>query len=864
MRLVEAAMFGPDLSGMVVCGAAGVGKSRIVREALESAAAKGCETRWAVASSSARSLPLGAFAPWASPSDGSDLQLVQLVRGVIESLTSAAPGMTAVVSVDDVHLLDDLSAFVLHQIVQRRAAKVVLTLRAGEPVPAAVAEVWRDTQFGRLDLQPLSSGETTALVSATLGGPLEPDAARRLWQLTRGNVLYLRNIVEREVADGRLAQRNGTWWWTGSPVVPPDLVEMVEARIGALPAAVADVIDALAVGEPIALPSLARITDPAAIEEADNRGLITIDEVDGRVEVRIAHPLYGEVRRKRAPAMRLRRLRGLVAAELAASSERDDMQIVVRRATLSLESDLEPDADMLVRAAQGATGLADLSLADRLANAAIRAGAGAEATFVRAHVLGWLNRGHEADAMLAECSTDELSDTDHARLAFLRANNRLWALADPEGAKRLIDQAAQTIPPASRSCIDAFLVVYWSTAAKPEAAIEHSRNFVLDELPDVVCGETASAMVGAFGANGRVTDALSAADSGFARAARSFDAPYMRSIITEMLVGALVLSGQIGDACEVADQLRRQGADLPGHARSLSSAVAGRAALGAGRLDTACALLEPVVELFFASGNTEDIWYHCQPRLTTALAMRGRSDDAAAALARLLKRQHPTRRFLDVERAVARAWVAACQGAVSEAIAIMSSTADAARASGWFGAEVMCLQTATQFGDRTCGPRLRELATVVEGPRAGMAARFAAASRGGDGAELLAVSEGFEHMGDLIGALDAAALAAAAYRRDEHRGSALTCSARADELALRCGGASTPALLEASERLPLSSREREIAMLIGQGLSSKAIAERLTVSARTVEGHIYRAMMKTGATDRDQLAAMLPRHGQSP
>ena len=29
----------------------------------------------------------------------------------------------------------------------------------------------------------------------------------RLWKLTRGNVLYLRNIVEQEVADGRLVQR---------------------------------------------------------------------------------------------------------------------------------------------------------------------------------------------------------------------------------------------------------------------------------------------------------------------------------------------------------------------------------------------------------------------------------------------------------------------------------------------------------------------------------------------------------------------------------------------------------------------------------------------------------------------------------
>jgi DNA-binding CsgD family transcriptional regulator len=42
-------------------------------------------------------------------------------------------------------------------------------------------------------------------------------------------------------------------------------------------------------------------------------------------------------------------------------------------------------------------------------------------------------------------------------------------------------------------------------------------------------------------------------------------------------------------------------------------------------------------------------------------------------------------------------------------------------------------------------------------------------------------------------------------------------------------------------------------------LSSRAIADRLTLSVRTVEGHIYRAMAKTGATTREELAAMLPR-----
>ena len=243
----------------------------------------------------------------------------------------------------------------------------------------------------RLDLQPLSLDETTTLLSATLAGPVDPGAAQRLWKLTRGNVLYLRNIVEQEAADGRIAQRQGYWRWLGDPVMPPGLIELIESRIGALPAPVSDVIDALAVGEPIELAALRRIAGPAAVEEADTRGIITLEPVDGGVEVRVARPLYGEVRRRRAAPTRLRRLRGLVAAELAAADDHEDIQVVVRRATLRLDSDLEPDADLLVRAAHGAVWLADLPLADRLAQAAIQAGAGRNQTlFARMHFRGWV------------------------------------------------------------------------------------------------------------------------------------------------------------------------------------------------------------------------------------------------------------------------------------------------------------------------------------------------------------------------------------------------------------------------------------------------------------------------------------------
>jgi DNA-binding CsgD family transcriptional regulator/tetratricopeptide (TPR) repeat protein len=855
MRAIQAAILASDVSGIVVYGAAGVGKSRIAREALSAAESHGCEGRLAVGTSSARAIPLGVFSAWAQ---SGVTDTVQLLRGVIESLASAAAGAAVVVGVDDVHLLDDLSIFVVHQIVQRGAAKVILTIRDGEPIAAAVQEIWKVGRFDRLDLQPLSLDETTTLLSATFEGPVDPDAAQRLWKLTRGNVLYLRNIVEQEVADGRIVRQHGYWRWIGDPVMPPGLVELIESRIGALLGPVSDVVDALAVGEPIELAALRRITDPAAVEEADTRGLITLEPVVGRVQVWVAHPLYGEVRRRRAAPTRLRRLRGLVAAELAAADDHDDIQVVVRRATLSLDSDLTPDADLLVRAAQGAVWLADLTLADRLAEAAVRAGGGPEPNFVRAHALSWLGRGEEADAVLAEIDSGALTDEGHARLAFLRASNMLWALGDPARAKEIIDDASRIKPPRARSYIDAFLTIYWFAMDQPEAATQASRNLALDDLPAVVGAEIAWVLATIAADAGRTVEAVAVADAGYTTATRSFDAPHMRFNIADAHISALLLSGRIGDAVEVAERVRQQAAELPGAAELIGSGVAGRAALGAGRLDTACVMLERAAEGLSASHAIGWGYRYHIPR-TTALAVRGSTGEAIATLAVLDKLRRPFR-SLDYESSLARAWVVAGQGAVSEAITVVLSAAERASANRQFAAEVVCLQTATQFGDRTSAPRLRELESIVDGPRVGLAARFAVALRDGDAAELSLVSTEFELMGDLVAAVDAAAYAALAYRSQDLRGSALICSARGDVLAEQCGGAGTPALRRASEPVPLTDREREIVMMIGEGLSNRAIAERLTVSVRTVESHIYRAMSKTGTTSRDELAALIPSH----
>ena len=850
VQTITDAVSDPTLAGIVVCGAAGVGKSRVTRDALHAMASHRTHIRWVVATASARALPLGAFASWAPAAADS----LQLVRGVVDSLTAAPDGAEVVLGVDDAHLLDDLSVFVVHQIIQRRAAKVVLTVRDGEPVPPGLEEVRSSGALGRLDLQPLSHDETALLLAAALQGPVDSDTVHRLWALTRGNALYLRNIVDQEVADGRLATSRGSWRWTGDAAIPASLVELIESRMRDLPPAAGEVVDVLAVGEPLDLASLRRITDPAGIEEAEVRGLITLQSA----EVRLAHPLYGEVRRARAAQTRLRRLRGLVAAELAASLPHDDIRIQVRRATLSIDSDLAPDPALLASAAVGAMWLADLALADRLGDAAIRAGSGAEAHFVRANLLSWLSRGPEAEAIIAATPTGGFTPADHCRLAYVRATIKLWTLGDPVGAKQVLDEATQyAVTPEARGWIDSLRATYWAVMANPAAALAASDGMILDQLPGIAAPTAGWAITMSAGDCGRTADAIAAADATDVLLARTAEHAFTRFAVADARVSALVQAGHVIAACEASQRTLLQANDMPGPARIRAAAVAGRAALAAGQVADACRLLAPIVDALAA--NETNGWGHrYRVPWTTALALRGAIDDATTAAVVLGRQRHPSWRMVDYEYELACAWVAACQGTISSAVGQALEAAETARDNGQFAAEVVCLQTAAQFGDGSGANRLHRLTTIVEGPRAPLAARFATALTTNNPDELATLSTYFENIGDLIAAIDTAAHAAITYRQHDQRGSALTNATRAQTLAHHTG-ATTPALKQAAQPLPLTDREREIVTLLGQGLPSRAIADKLTLSTRTVEGHIYRAMAKTGTTNRDQLAALLRR-----
>jgi DNA-binding NarL/FixJ family response regulator len=61
----------------------------------------------------------------------------------------------------------------------------------------------------------------------------------------------------------------------------------------------------------------------------------------------------------------------------------------------------------------------------------------------------------------------------------------------------------------------------------------------------------------------------------------------------------------------------------------------------------------------------------------------------------------------------------------------------------------------------------------------------------------------------------------------------------------------------------LTGREREVAGLIGEGLSNRAIADRLVVSERTIETYVSSILAKLGFAARTQIAAWAATRGLS-
>ena len=838
-------------SGVVIAGAAGVGKTWLAREVLRRAEASGERTKWIVGTDSAQALPLGAFIGSLGEAMSDPLTNV---RRVINSFVAQQRRSRVVVGVDDAHLLDGLSALVVHQLAQSGGARLLVTMRTGGDEPDAVTALWKDGLLVRLDLEPLSDAATREVIESTLDGPVDARSAARFRQLTGGNALFLRQLLADQVAAGRMRKLAGVWMWEGDVAVSPSLSDTIGHQMGRLKPRMAMVVDTLSLCQPLAVDVLCDLVPRSDLAAAERMGLVSVERTGTGLMARLAHPLFGELRRARAGEMYLSEIRGRLATRLAEDGDAD-MQATVRRALLRLESDLDPDPALYLESARHAMTLLDLDLADRFATAAARAGAPGAAG-LRAMNLVLLGRGEQAEAALRDMTDGDLPDGHH--WATVRAANLIWMLGNPQHAAVILDELASVAETpaqlaerlAVQACVDAVSARCQLAAERAGAALD------FPDLPGFHAMMASLALIMGMGALGQVDELAGVAEQALRRATTSFQASHMRFWFGAVYGRACRLTGRIDEFVSTAKQLADSARDIPGLAYANLALLLGNAELVRGAAAEAARLVHEAVAGVQIHSVTTGLRPASYFALAEAHAKLGQASEANDAVAAARSCVPPDYLFMHTALALAGGWAMAASGRLGEAVTSVREAALVARERGQPTHELACIQAAAQWGDASQAARARELAGALSLPVADAVALHTEALLAGDGEGLLAASVKYRGVGDRAAAADAAAQASVAFDEDQHHRRGLYAAALARELADECGGLQTPAL-RTPAGLKLSGRQRDVVELVVAGLSNREIAEKLVMSVRTVEGHVYRACQRVGAQSREELASII-------
>ena len=870
-RLINAANAAPG-RGVIYSGAAGVGKSRLLRQATSHLDADRLAVWHAVGTNATAGLPLGAVAqmlppeqpPWGAASGQLGGTSSGLLRWAVDALERQAAGRPMVVTIDDAHLLDPLSAALIYHLARSDRATVLGAVRLGEAAPDSVRALWAEDLVERVELGPLTPDETADLLAQVLGGPVDSATVARLWRLSLGNALLLREVVTGSQASGAITETYGVWRWTGRLELPPTLTELIDARIGQLTPPVRRVLELVAFGEPIGLRLLVKATDSEAVEIAEERHLIEVINEDRRITVRLAHPLYGEVVRRRCPVTRVHRLLADLASlvEGVGARRREDL---LRVAVWRLDSDTATDPRQLLTACETAFATYNIPLALRLGRAAMAAARGGELAGIAAQALATvlLFAGQARDGRVL---LDDSPPGDW-RKELIRIATRFWGLAEVDALASAERKRQELKDPTERS---------WWLACESSMRLHHDEPATALTLARSVLDSSASRPGARALAQATMAylQAVRGAPESTLRGLADLDAgitlwhtaaPFLQLPIELARGTAMVLAGDLAAidarvtgefAAMVHSGEFRSGSAYLTLLRAQAARL--RGALGeAARCANQAAANQAYGGVFGALAHAE--------RAHVA-ALSGDLTRAVEALAEADRLRQPTMALFYPWVEQARCWVKYCSGQPAAAISIMRELVERLRADGFSAQEVLALHDLIRLG--AAGPaterlddlaasvveRLGVLAGTVEGRMAPVAAWHARARAERDGHGLLAVADELAELELRLYAAEAAA-GAVTLLRAARSAQTPTASSRLAQLRAECPDARV-ATLEVTQPV-LTSREQQIAQLAAAGVASKEIADRLYLSSRTVDNHLMRVYAKLGVTGRSELGAAL-------
>lgn len=848
----------PDsgFQGVALVGDSGVGKSTLARALGARLTAEGRTVRFVLGTQTGLDVPLGAF---------SRSVTVDVAHEPAAMLATAHQNFAVLdnplIVVDDAQLLDPLSATLVYQLAAEGTAQLILVVRSGERLLDAVTALLKERLLRNMRINPFTREQTGELARRVLGGVVSPQVISRLHDRSGGSPLYLRGLLRGGRQNGVLVEDEYGWQLKGSLHPDQELSVLLELRLQSLSPEQLEALEILATAELLDWEVFRELCSPEVVSELEHQRLIHLAS-DGRgTLVQVNHPILGEAVLERVGVVRARRLNGVLFNAfdkyLRKGGRRlrlPDVRGKIRMAQFMIHSDLEPDVDLILGAAVKAAAMSNLGHAEELARFVFDRDGGLPAALVLGHALCWQGRGDDAEKVLTDVAIDGVDESSVVQWACVRASNLFWNCGEIDSAGRVLaevrDRAHSEV---GIELIHALETAFAFFTGDLTMTMRSEPPLCAEELSPAATVLLALATAHALAKAGRFDEVAGIADIGLRAAARGRSGTIRFSLgIAEVM--ALVTAGDYCRAETVAERYATMAAGVP-EPDAMAGVLFGLVHLARGQLPLACSVLEDSAPVL--SGAAPSMW----PMLASAWsaqaeAARGNAVSASVALRHCENAYGPQIAAFQPELELARAWERASHGQTSEGRAHALRAAQRARRFGMLAVELRALHTAVRFGDPTHADRLAELAETLATPLAEAVAAHARGLADQNGDLLSTTSDRFAAMGAFAFAADAAAQASAEYARSGQRSKQLEASTRTQWLAGQ-GDIHTPAVAAAAQPLPITAREREIAMLVAAGLPNREIAARLSVSVRTIDGHLYRMFAKLGIERRDQLIRLL-------
>jgi DNA-binding CsgD family transcriptional regulator len=846
-----AAVLSKDVDAVVVTGPAGIGKSRFMRELVDRLAAV-VSVAWVTGSESTTRVPFGALAHVLPRQVSTDpAALLAQARAALLGVTTDGDGdKPLVLALDDAQLLDPTTVTLLAQLLWAGGTQLAATLPELAASPEPLQMVWRSGRARIVELEPLDDLAVDTLVHRALGGPVDGAAMLALLDASAGNPLFLRELVLGSLTAGTLVESAGVWRMAGAPEPSVMLRALVQRRVSSLGPDVHALLEDISMGAPVGLDDLAARHGGEVLERAERAGLLRVTAAGRRRAVALTHGLHADVLRSSVGNVATRRLARVHAEAIEGHGSRrrdDDWRVAVWR----LSADGSAPAELLSRATLLARAARDLDSAERLARAALSRRA--DGAVARALAETLFERGRVTDALeviQAAHGDDELAD------AALRATEALIL----GFGRRRVDEAIGLLttvraragpgPVTSLLAAPLALLQLWQTG--PTDALMILTDGEVEPLDTEGARSRRAVSTLVLGLNGRTADALAMTDASVA-------GPGLR---VACRVLALMEAGRLSEAETLATAGHSAAARAGLRWQQLWFAGAvGRVALLAGRPRRATPWLREQAALAEALGHFSGGQLGVAGLLTAAGWLQ--DDDLLVEswegwLRLGTDQSEPSILPADVARGVA--WRAVRTGDLGAAHGLLADVQQRCADRGHLAQAALAAYEQVRLGRAAeVAGDLERYAAAGDSALVDAYARHARAAAEDDAHQLGEVADQLESMGLVLAAAEATAAAAAAAGRDQDPRRAAALARTAASRRAEVDGAWTPALtaVPVDGTGSLTRREREIALLVSQGRSSKHVAETLSLSVRTVDNHLQRIFAKLGVTGRAEVKAAL-------